>query len=1263
VKRFLRRSWLVTAAVAAAASFFALTALGGSGQVVGGSLSYLAAAGEVNHVTVSVAAGNLLIDDPTGGVTGLAGCSASGTQLNCGPVSALTSPMVINVGDANDSVTIATSVNSTIPSITIVGGSGNDTLTNNSNRQVTFIGGLGNDTLTGNGNNDTVDYSSSPSGVNVDLAAGTATGNGTDTLANIGNVVGSSHDDTIAGNDLANDLQGGPGSDTVDYSGVSSTSANGITLTFGVPLIVPGTTDAGADTLGGFENVIGSHYSDSITGDASNNTIDGGGGGDPLLDGGGGTDTLSYATAPGPVTIDLGTPVQTTGDVIALNSFENLTGSAFSDSLSGDDNVNVLNGGDGDDSLAGRAGADTLNGGAGSNTANYSSATPNGVIASIAAGQASSDGEASPAIDTFVNIQNLTGSGQADTLTGDDGANTINGGGGGDTIVGGSGNDVLNGQNGSGDTIDAGLGNDAIDGGTGSDDTVSYASSISSAASDGVSVDLGAGTASAIGTNDAGHDTVVGLENVTGSPFSDSLAGDPGANTLLGSGGNDSFGFSGGGDTFDGGTGTNSADFSADTSGIALDLSVAGPQAGADNSSLAFIQNVTGTPQSDSLAGDSDMNTINGAGGSDTIDGAGDNDTLSGDAGNDVLTGGSGDDSVSGGDGNDTVSGRSGTDALSGGAGTNTANYGSAAAAINVNLRAGSASIDGDGGNDTLSGFQNVTAPSLAGNVLQGDAGDNVLDSGGAGNATVSFAGAASGVSVDLGAGTASGDGSDTLVAGFDTVTGSTFGDSLTASPGGSTLNGLGGADTLTGGAGIDSLNGGAGDDTMNGGPGVGNSLDGSTGTDTLDYSSATSVVSANLAAGSAVVSYPALAIDILSNIENVTGSPGDDVLMGDGNDNVLRGLGGNDFLQGGGGDDSLQGAAGIDTADFSDSAGGVNVNLAAQSALGDGTDALSSIENASGSSSADQLFGNGGPNTLLGSGGNDQLDGGGGSDVINGGANNDSIYAKDGLVDTVACGGGTDSATVDTIDVVNADCEAAGFLGGPVVRTIEASGITTTGATLNGGVNPDGRAVNFRFRYGPTSAYGTTTPSAPLPASHTESLVSAAVSGLTPGATYHFQLVVTDGLGNETLGNDQSFTTAAVPHSGPVAMTLPANAGDPPHDATLLGSVTTNGVPTTYFFQWGLTVAYGQQTAAQLLGSTAIPVLVWDSIDAKPPSIPLKATIHYRLVATNEFGTSFGNDMSFTTPLKGPPVILSVGGTQLQKPNGRTNLLHFNHH
>ena len=1256
MRKFLRRSWLVTAAVAAVASFFALTALGGSGTVAGGSLSYTAASGEVNHITVSVSGGSLLIDDPTGGVTALGGCVASGTQLNCGPVSALTGPMVISAGDSNDTVTIDASVNSTIPSITVNGGTGNDTLRNNSNRSVTFIGGLGDDTITGLGNHDTVDYSSSANGVNVDLAAGTATGDGTDELTNIGDVIGSSHDDTIAGDDRPNDLQGGGGIDTVDYSGVTSTSANGITLTLGVPAIVPGTTSAGADTLGGFENVIGSPYNDSINGDANGNTIEGSAG-DDTIDGVGGQDTVSYAHSPAGVSVDLGSGLASDGygntDFIVTNSVENVTGSAHDDSLTGDGNTNDLNGGDGNDTLAGHSGNDTLNGGNGSNTADYSAAAA-GVTANIAAGAASADGDGGT--DTYLNIQNLTGSGQADSLTGDDGPNTINGAGSGDTIVGGAGNDVLNGQNGGGDTIDGGTGDDAIDGGTGSDDTVSYASSISSAAGDGVRVDLGAGTAAAIGTNDAGHDTLAGLEDAVGSPFVDNLTGDPGANVLTGAGGNDSFGFSGGGDTFDGGTGTNSADFSADTSGIALELTVLDtPQAGADNTTIASsggqssIQNVTGTPQSDTITGDGQQNSLSGGGGSDTIDGAGDNDTIAGDSGNDVLTGSGGDDSVAGGDGNDTLSGRGGSDTLAGGAGTNTANYGAAATAVDVNLRAGTASNDGDGGSDTLSGIQNVTAPSVAGNTLEGDAGNNVLDSGGAGGNTVSFSGAASGVNVDLGAGTATGDGNDVLVGGFQNANGSAFGDTLTAAPSGSTLNGGGGSDTLAGSAANDSLNGGSGDDSISGGAGV-NSLDGGLGTDTLDYSGASSVVTASLAGGFGLATWPAASTDSLANFENVTGSPGDDTLIGDGGDNVLRGLGGNDLLQGGAGDDSIQGGSGNDTADFSDASGGVDVELVSQTALGDGTDSLSLIENANGSNFADQLNGNGGPNTLQGSGGNDQIDGGGGADTIAAGLGDDSIYAKDGFVDMILCGGGNDSAIVDAIDVVNADCEAAGFLGGPVVRTIEANGITTTGATLNGGVNPDGRAVTYSFRYGPTSAYGSTTASAPLPAGHSEVLVSAAIGGLTPGTTYHYQLVVTDGLGNTTLGNDESFTTAtpAPPaHPGPFAETL-APAQVDPVGAILLGRVTTNGAHVVWYFEYGLTTAYGSQTPATGLGATSTPAQVFYPVTIKP-----NTTYHYRLVVTNEFGTSFGADKAFSAP-KGT----SFKSAKVGARHGRSNLL-----
>src|SRR3954471_8592453 len=169
----------------AVASIFAVTALAGGGLITGGTtLTYTAAAGEVNALIVSVSGGNLVLTD-SAGVTALSGCSAAGQQLTCGSLASLTAPMVINVGDGNDSVTINASVNGTIPSITIVGGSGNDTLVNNSNRPVTFIGGAGDDAITGTGSHDTVDYSSSPGGVNVDLTAGTATGDGNDTLSNI----------------------------------------------------------------------------------------------------------------------------------------------------------------------------------------------------------------------------------------------------------------------------------------------------------------------------------------------------------------------------------------------------------------------------------------------------------------------------------------------------------------------------------------------------------------------------------------------------------------------------------------------------------------------------------------------------------------------------------------------------------------------------------------------------------------------------------------------------------------------------------------------------------------------------------------------------------------------------------------------------------------------------------------------------------------------------------------------------------------------
>ena len=118
---------------------------------------------------------------------------------------------------------------------TLIAGSGRDSLDGNAGND-TLAGGPGNDLLNGGPGTDTVDYSSSGAGVVADLATGSASGQGADTLTADENLTGSSHDDSLsgdgadnsldgnAGNDTlaggpGNDLlNGGPGTDTVDYS-------------------------------------------------------------------------------------------------------------------------------------------------------------------------------------------------------------------------------------------------------------------------------------------------------------------------------------------------------------------------------------------------------------------------------------------------------------------------------------------------------------------------------------------------------------------------------------------------------------------------------------------------------------------------------------------------------------------------------------------------------------------------------------------------------------------------------------------------------------------------------------------------------------------------------------------------------------------------------------------------------------------------------------------------------------------------------------
>lgn len=86
---------------------------------------------------------------------------------------------------------------------------------------------------------------------------------------------------------------------------------------------------------------------------------------------------------------------------------------------------------------------------------------------------------------------------------------------------------------------------------------------------------------------------------------------------------------------------------------------------------------------------------------------------------------------------------------------------------------------------------------------------------------------------------------------------------------------------------------------------------------------------------------------------------------------------------------------------------------------------------------------------------------------------------------------------------------------------------------------------------------------------------------------------------------------------------------------ATLHGAVNPNGLPTTYHFEWGTTTAYASNGPIRSAGSGTRAVSVHQSADHLTPG----ATYHYRLVATNSSGTTYGTDRTFVAGHVSPNV------------------------
>jgi hypothetical protein len=189
-----------------------------------------------------------------------------------------------------------------------------------------------------------------------------------------------------------------------------------------------------------------------------------------------------------------------------------------------------------------------------------------------------------------------------------------------------------------------------------------------------------------------------------------------------------------------------------------------------------------------------------------------------------------------------------------------------------------------------------------------------------------------------------------------------------------------------------------------------------------------------------------------------------------------------------------------------------------------------------------------------------------------------------------------------------------------PVSSPTATSGVLNASIDLNGG----GEVSDCRFEYGPTDSYGSgMLPCEPATHFTVATDVSAELSGLTAETSYHYRAVVENSNGIKH-GADQIYTPHRV-----IGLETEAADDQAESSATLHASFIGNGEATHYHFDWGLTDAYGEETPEGLASPGAGNP---EQLSAGLTSLAPYTTYHYRVVATNGAGKSYGADEIFTS-------------------------------
>ena len=744
---------------------------------------------------------------------------------------------------------------------TITGGSGNDTL----------FGGAGADQFIGGAGSDIAGYTDSKEAVTINLKTGVHSGIAVgDTYTGIEAIRGSNFNDTFVGDGSGMDFDGGAGIDTVDYSG--STAGVNVDIRTGAGIAGTG-GDAEGTILTNIETVIGSAFNDVLSSGpytvVPTVRLEGGAGDDiyninlgltPYIieQAGGGNDEVRVSV------------INANGTVLAAN-VERLTyvgTGAFTGY--GNDSDNVITGGSGNDTLFGGAGADQFIGGAGYDIAGYTDSKQavsinlkTGVHSGIAAG------------DTYTGIEAIMGSNFNDTFVGDGSGIDFNGGAGVDTVdySGSTAGVTVHVRSGTGaagtggdaegtiladvETVIGSAFNDVLSAGP-------YSTAV------GIRLEGGAGddiyninmgqTPAIIEQADGGNDEVrVSVINASGTVLAANVErltyvgtgvfigyGNDSDNIITGGSGNDTLYGGAGADQFIGGAGYDVAGYTDSKEAVTINLRTGVHTGIAAGDTYTGIEAIRGSNFNDIFYGGSSSMLQDGAGGQDLVtyeqsDGAVTIDLTNGTdigaaaghtyANIEMFQGSNFNDTLSGSGLNDIFIGGAGADVIDGRAGLDSAFYITSATGISINLQT-QINQGGDAEGDVLLNIEHVLG-SHFNDVLVGDTGVNYLE-GGLGNDVID-----------------GGDGNDFLYGGLTSWTGPFKVDGSANGPQADILYGGSGNDTIVtaasdegtqayGEAGSDTItvahgmaNGGDGNDLLTG-TGLGFSLSGGQGDDRL---------------------------------------------------------------------------------------------------------------------------------------------------------------------------------------------------------------------------------------------------------------------------------------------------------------------------------------------------------------------------------------------------------------------------------------------